>query len=654
MKVGDYSRVNRIIKTKFVGGAIVVLGVGLLLVWALPLVRAAQSARVHLLEAHALMDAPGETDVETACTLVRDLRADVVALDRRAGVLVRFAPILGWLPSLGGDMQAAPHLLAVADGMTDAGVLVCDTFEPLLVSFESEDRSGFSLEDAVPLLAEKSPDLNRALTAVGLAQDGWEQVETGSLSPWVAEKTGPLEWAIPLLRAGLAAATVAPDLLGIDEPQTYLVLALNEDELRPGGGLISGVGEVRLEDGRLEAMTFRDSYAVDDFDQPYPDPPEPLRRYLGLDLWVFRDSNWSPDFPTAAQQAIPLYRPGHPVAVDGMVALDQRALVSLVGALGPVEVEGAEAPVTGETVIAYIRQAWAPEDGSIGRGWWKQRKAFMGVLATAVWDRVQSGQVDWISLANTLMRLLGEKHLLIWSSHPTVAAILAEQGWDGAMRPGTLDFLMLVDANVGYNKASGRVQESMSYQVDLHQSPAEAIFTVVYTHTSRVEIPCNHEDRYEFPYEQMMDRCYWNYLRVYVPQGSHLVDATRIPIPGDALYSGDGESGEVMVQPTEEGPWLTFAALDVLPPASTHTRVFTWTLPVGVIQWDQGEGSYTLRVQKQPGSRNRQLSVRVRVPEGSTLLGTSPEVQGLEGEWVIYRTTLDRDRDFQLRFRREQ
>jgi hypothetical protein len=51
------------------------------------------------------------------------------------------------------------------------------------------------------------------------------------------------------------------------------------------------------------------------------------------------------------------------------------------------------------------------------------------------------------------------------------------------------------------------------------------------------------EVRYDPVYEQMMDRCYWDYLRVYVPQGSRLLDATRIPVPGEVLFSGEGESG---------------------------------------------------------------------------------------------------------------
>jgi hypothetical protein len=159
-----------------------------------------------------------------------------------------------------------------------------------------------------------------------------------------------------------------------------------------------------------------------------------------------------------------------------------------------------------------------------------------------------------------------------------------------------------------------------------------------------------------------MDRCYWDYLRVYVPQGSRLLDATRIPVPGEVLFSGEGESGEVTVQPAEEGPWLTLAVLSLLPPAATQTRFFTWTIPADVVtwtipadvvQWQGDEGWYSLRVQKQPGTAGHPLSVRVRLPEGSVLLDATPGPSAVEEGWVIYQTTLDRDREFRLHFRRK-
>ncbi|MGB9777212.1 MAG: DUF4012 domain-containing protein [Anaerolineae bacterium] len=627
-------------------------GVLLLLIWGGQVFRAGLSLREHLRQARTLMDTPEEVSPTAACALVSALRADVEALQREAGWLIRAAPALGWLPSVGGDLRAAPHLLATADHLTRAGILACDALSPALDSLQGD--IGFQTVEAVlPHLAAARPSLEEALGEVEKATAAWRHGDLQTLSPRTARRWALLDRALPLLRAGLSAAILAPDLLGFDGPRTYLILAQNEDELRPTGGFLTGVGEVRVEAGRVVTMTFRDSYAVDDFSLPYPDPPDSLRRYMGIDLWLFRDSNWSPDFPTAARQAVALYRPGYPVSVDGVIALDQYALRELVGALGPLTVEGANGPVTARTVIPYIRQAWAPEEGKLTREWWRERKSFMGVLAQAAWDRLQKGPIDGRTLARTLLRLLEEKHMLVYFSNPQAQILLAEQNWDGALHPGAGDFLMVVDANVGYNKASARVQQSMTYEVDLSRRPPSAMLTLVYTHTGATGYPCVPEARYDPVYEQMMDRCLWDDLRVYVPRGSRLLDATRIPVPGESLWSGETESGEVIVRPAEEGPLLSLETLLLLPPGTTQTRTFTWELPEGAVVWQGDEGTYILRVQKQPGTVGHPLRLRVRLPEGATLLAADPSPSAVEGSVLIFETRLGRDREFSVRFREE-
>jgi hypothetical protein len=213
---------------------------------------------------------------------------------------------------------------------------------------------------------------------------------------------------------------------------------------------------------------------------------------------------------------------------------------------------------------------------------------------------------------------------------------------------------MVVDANVGYNKANTRVQEAITYQADLRQSPPQAVLTLVYTHTSTVNYPCRPEIRYDMVYEQMMDRCYWDYLQVFVPRGTQLLDATRIPVPGKALLSGEDESGEVTIRATDEGPWLSLEVLGLLPPSVTQTRRFTWTLSADVVQWRGDEGGYSLRVHKQRGTLGHPLTVRVRLPAGSVLMGAMPQPAATEGEWMIYRMALDRDWAFRFHFRRQR
>jgi hypothetical protein len=645
------------VTTKRVGWALILLGVTALLIWGVRLGMTALSLRGHLVEVQSWTEAPETIDPVMACETVQAVRDDVVKLERRAGVLVRLAPALGWLPRIGGDLRAAPHLLTVGDGLTEAGAIGCDVAGPVLGSLgggsSGETSSGgISPTDLVEVLDARRSDLQRASAAVERAETAWERVDVEDVSTRVSEKAPLLDRGLPLLKSGLSAVTVAPDLLGANGPRTYLVLALNEDELRPGGGFISGVGEVHVDAGELITMTFRDSYDVDDFSQPYPEPPEPMRRYMGLDLWVFRDSMWSPDFPTAAEQAIELYRPRHPVSIDGVVALDQRAVQALVGALDPVAIEGAAEAITRETILGYMREAWAPGSEDWDREWWQERKSFMGVIAQAAWQSVEKGRFNWAVLARSLLRMLEQKHLLVYAADPTMREVLAEQGWDGGVRPGDGDFLMVVDANLGYNKATAKVRQEALYEVDLSESPPRARLTLTNTHTSAADVACRQEARYAPTYEGMMDRCHWDYVQVLVPEQAQIVDASRIPVPGEMLWNGKDYPGDVMVGAVEEAPCLSWGVMSVVAPGHVETRQFTWTLPPDLVAWDGGEGGYTLKVQKQPGKRSHPLTVRVQLPEGATLAHAAPEPASAAGGRVVYRADLARDLTFDLDLRR--
>ena len=316
--------------------------------------------------------------------------------------------------------------------------------------------------------------------------------------------------------------------------------------------------------------------------------------------------------------------------------------------------EGADEPVTDDTVLTYMHQAWAPGQEDWTGEWWQERKSFMGTIAKAVWERVEEGEVDWVALGRSVLRLLGEKHLLVYVPNPTMEEVLAEQGWDGAIRPGNGDFLMVVDANVGYNKASAKVRQQVDYEVDLRQSPPRARLTLTYTHTSVADVACEPESRYAATYEGMIDRCYWDYVRVLVPEGAELVDATRIPVPGEMVWNGEDYPGDVAVGAMEGASCTSWGVLGVMAPGDTETRHFTWTLPAKVVEGEGREGRYALRIQKQPGKASHPLSVRVRLPEGSTLVDAAPNPSSVEDGWVRYRTGLDEDLAFEVEFRRRQ
>jgi len=636
---------RRIIGLVLVVGGVVLLG---LKAWqATATMRSLQS---RMAQAQA-MARGGATHIDPAAVgaLVMGARADVRSLRADLGPLVWLAPRLAWLPGVGGDAQAVPALLDMADGLTEAGVELWQGFAPLLDKPGQASDAPMTQKALAQLVAAR-PQIERARAALERAAVARASIQTERLSGRLAGQMQKLDALLPLAQVGVGVALAAPEALGQNGPRTYLILAQNEDELRPTGGFITGVGEVQLEAGRLVSMAFRDSYAVDDFSQPYPDPPEPLRRYMGIDLWVFRDSNWSPDFPTAARQAISLYRPGHPVSVDGAIALDQQALQELVDALGPLTVEGAGESVTGKTVIAYIRRAWAPEKGNMTGEWWGQRKSFMGPLAEAAWKQVEAGQVNWIALARALVRLLDEKHLLVYLQQPETEALLSEPGWDGALQPSSGDFLMVVDANVGYNKANARVQQAITYEADLRRSPPQATLTLIYTHTSTANYPCRPEVRYDPVYEQMMDRCYWDYLRVYTPQGSQLLDASRQSIPASYFMSQQAVDNQAQVLEPEVGKSV-FASFLVVEPGKNWQTYFKYGLPAGVVRRVGGDWQYSLWLQKQSGKLAIPTVVTVNLPPGAKVISSSQRPTSTQAGRLQFEFLMAQDTYIEVRFR---
>lgn len=639
---------------RYIGLGLVALGVLLVIVWGVQVGGALLSLRGQVAEVRALASNPLAVDVASAGETLTTLRRDVVTLRRNVGWLTGFGPALRWLPGVGPLLAESRELLALADGLTEVGDLLWADVVPVAEAFQAGD---LVMADALALPQQIAGKLPSARIAAARAQAAYSRIDADALPEQFRDEFARLGAALPLLQEGLAWAAEAPALLGQIEPRTYLLLALNEDELRPGGGYITGVGEVQVVNGQVAAVSFRDSYAVDDFTQPYPLSPEPLRQFMGLDLWVFRDSNWSPDFPTAMRQALELYRPGYPVEVAGVIAVDQYAVRELVSALGPLTVAGVAAPVTGATLMDFIYAEWLPDNGRQDREWWQQRKSFMGPLAAAALARLEAGAVDWKVLAQTVLRLTEQKHLQVYLRNPQAAGLLAARGLAGQVHfPEAGDFVLVAEANVGYNKASAKIAREFTYAVDLTLSPPRATLTLDYTHTSQADIACDVGARYDPTYVQMMDRCYWAHVRTLAPTGARLVDSSRHPIPAEMVAIREAWEGGAQIG-TELGG-VTFSQAFLLPTHAQTQVQFIYELPEAV-RWQEGNHTlYRLTWQKQPGLGPVPARVILRLPENAVVLAEHSDITACArpqpvldaGGAFLCELALDKDVEITVRY----
>lgn len=648
---------------------LVLAGLLILLLWlGLKAWRVYQSAQSLLAiepEARALMaGGMNQVDPDAAEALVLRAREDIAVLYDELAFTRPIAPYLGWVPRLGPTLVASPHLLEMANAGSEAGALAITSLKPALEIYQREDFGAASLGELLPVISAAAPELESAGLAVGRyaasRQALAEAIPTETL-PWRVRQLLEVsdQW-LPIGQDGLRLLPHFPELLGQDGPRRYLILAQNEDEMRATGGFITGAGAITVENGRITTLDFRDANNVDNWRaKPYAFPPQPYYDFMRLELFGFRDANFWPEFPVSAQKAMQLYEYGLDAPpFDGVIAIDQEFLRLLVDSTGPVPIPGTDQQINANNVLQTLREARDIQEGQEIQEWVRDRKAFLGGFAAAIQAKIETdfGSIDPMKLVANMAGAAEERHLSIYMREPALGAALAANGWDGSLPqapPG--DFLMVVDTNMGYNKANVFIERAIDYTVTLSSQP-QAEVAVTYRHTGPATgEPCYQGVDEEFEeaaeYLAIADQCYWNYVRVYAPAGSTLQGASRHTVPGNTLYSETTwDSPGLMV---DDLPWLsTFANFLLVPRNEEVTATFAYQLPAGVLTLlESGDLSYQLDIRKQPGMKDEALRVTVNLPANASILEVTPAPSAMDGTRISFELNLNANQLVAIRYR---
>lgn len=575
-----------------------------------------------------------------------------------AGPVSFFLPLVGWLPGPAYDLSKLPGFLEIAEKTSKSGVLVLDGVTPALAPFDSSSGATGS----GPAGATASGKLTQAATALAKpeAQANFKQasalmndvaalranLDPSKLSLGQTRKAiDQLDQQLPALRDGLQLAQdlppLLPNILGTGKPVTYLTLMQNSDELRATGGFISAVGLLTLDNGKLSLSNFSDSYAVDNPNVKPESPPPALARYMQAGWFLLRDANWWPDFPTSAKKIADLYKLHQGATVDNVLALDSRTVAYLFEALGPLDLPSYNEHLTADNFEERLRFYYQQPGTDPNSDWWLKRKEFMGVVMNGLLGKLNGATArDYIKLVNALGKAASEKHLQIYAGNPDLEKQLSQRKLDGAILPpvpvsaasNLNDFLMLVDTNVGFNKVTPNVDRTASYTISSGGTGANLFASLTLTYTSRAGVregtdpnQCVKVTKYDSSYESMMNGCYWNYLRVYVPAGSTLRDTSGFAATSSQLDSNNFPTADAPVTGQENGRTY-FAAQLVVPPGQTVTVTLNYVLP-GTLP---DKPLYRLDVELQAGAKASPLSVKVNWP-------------GYTKEWKVQ---LDRDLTF--------
>jgi len=536
-----------------------------------------------------------DLDLKTAKRSAQKSTKSFVRLQKGLGYFAPFFELLGQRKLY----QQGNQIISLAKISTDGLAHLGEVGETM------EDLAGFVLKDEAGDLAARTSqmaaDFDYSYRQFSLVQAELEKTQT---TVWLA-RFGRWQQQLPAIRQLLgdakALVLTLPELTGGRQKKTYLVLLQNNHELRPTGGFIGSFALVTFDRGRLADFEVQDVYNADGQLKGHVEPPAALKKYLGEANWWLRDSNWDPDFPTSAQRAAWFLQKETGRSVNGVLASNLFLAQQLLTAAGEIQLPDFDEKITAANL--FDRAEYYAEVGFFPGS--TQKQDFLGSLTRQLFLQAQQGSSQlWLQLARAFYQALVSRELLVWVDDIQTMATLHQLNWDGAL-PGAdrreTDYLLLVEANVGVNKANYFLRRQVTHRTDIQPDGLVA---------EKIEIDYrNHSPADTFPGGN-----YRSYLRVLVPLGSRLKKVTL-----DKLAVA-----EEKIDVTSLHGKTVFGFLVEVPVQQGRLVEVTYELPTKIEL--QAVTQYRLLVQKQSGMRDESINLWLKVPPTVRILPAGNQV----------------------------
>ncbi|MFH0837979.1 MAG: DUF4012 domain-containing protein [Patescibacteria group bacterium] len=324
-------------------------------------------------------------------------------------------------------------------------------------------------------------------------------------------------------------------LLGDKMPHRYLILLQNNHELRATGGFIGSYLLVDINDGKISKMEAKDIYETDGQLQDVVSPPPGIDRVAGR-LYM-RDANYSPDFPTSAQSIMWFLEHSRGPSVDTVIAIDQSVVEDLLKLTGPLVLPDFPFQVKAgnfSDIVSFYTEAKLSDSVTPKQLLFDLIPVFQGKFANLK---------ETEELLDVGIGLVKKGHIQAYSADPKVQDLIVRAGMDGGMTESEAktDYLSVITTSVGGNKSDQYIKTNLRHRsVVGKKGQIEDELTIKKTHTfsesDKTKIQ-NLIDRYgtgklseESLFFILGEGPNIDYMRVYVPKGSQLQDASGIAL----------------------------------------------------------------------------------------------------------------------------
>lgn len=335
------------------------------------------------------------------------------------------------------------------------------------------------------------------------------------------------------LASASQAVKILPEFLGLDgTKREYLVLLQNETELRPGGGFIGSYGLLSFQNGKLLAFDIKDVYEADGQLVGHVEPPAEIKSYLGEAGWFMRDANWNANFPDATVDLKWFLEKETGKKVDGVIGVNLAVARAVLGAVGEVYVPDFKEKINKNNLYEqaefYSENRFFP--GSI------QKASFLGALGKQLFESIRNLKMDQkMNLMTAVLSSLDKNDIQIVLNQKEAQQTIFDLGWDGSIYQGKCgtencisDYLYLVEANLGVNKANYFLYRNIEESIDISNQVLSRDVKIKYENTAKNTNPPGGD--------------YKNYLRVYLPKDINLSEISLTDgnnLTSRKVYNGD-------------------------------------------------------------------------------------------------------------------
>jgi hypothetical protein len=564
---------------------------------------------------------PVAQDLQAAQRLLsrsRDLQVDTLRPAR-----ARLAHARGRLHS----PAAAPlRLLPVARQNIDAlravagsGLEVVDAGIDLATALREAEEQGLTRPGRIRIGALRTlqEPVRQQADALGRLESTLRSHRGGWLLPPLWNRVDALlsqsEGLSEAAEAAAGVVDIAPALLGSDGTREYLVLLLNNTELRGAGGILSGIGSLTMDRGRIELGDF--SHYKDLADPPpfrrVASPPD-FRAHFATyradtTRWVTTSS--SPDVPDVAVVARRLYDLTAGPVVDGAIVVDPRGLTALMPRRARIRVPTTNRVLRRDDVSDYVySDAYSQLGGAENR-----RRESLIIVGQAAFSSILESQLDASALTEDAAAAAAGGHLRVVSFEPEERRVLESASITGNLGAPRNDAAMATVQNLGGNKLDFYSRRSLSHECWVKPGVPTACQTEVGI-KNRTPLGLTRYEFQYFPYG-----LFKNFVEVYVPAAARL----------EAVQLG-GRPIEFITY-REDGYKSVGVYLEI-PRGDEATVTVRYTLP------EQTNG-YSLEVRPQPLTEDGDIKLRLFTPPDWQLSG--PDGARIETGRLLYSGRFD-------------